>query len=70
MFERLSITMTMSHETAEGLRGLWTVSWTGTPPEAGDIRDFRAPASSISADRYLGPAERTYGKKKIYGSIP
>jgi hypothetical protein len=49
---------------------MWTVSWTGGTPEAGDIRDLRALGYRVSAARNLGAGERTYGKEKVYGSIP
>ena len=49
---------------------MWTVSWAGGTPEAGDIRDLPALGYRVSAGRNLGAGERTYGKEKVYGSIP
>ena len=42
------------------------MSWTGSAPEAGDIRDLRALGYRVSAGRSLGAGERTYGKEKVY----
>jgi hypothetical protein len=70
MFGRLGNTVTDSHGPTEGWWRLWTVSWTGIPPEPRDIGDIRALASRVSAGRNLGAAERTYGKENVYGSIP
>jgi hypothetical protein len=37
-----AVTVTDSHGGIGGWQGTWTVSWTGSTPEAGDIRDLRA----------------------------
>jgi hypothetical protein len=49
---------------------MWTVSWTGGTPQAVDFRDLRALRDRVSAGGNLRAGERTYGKEKVYGSIP
>jgi hypothetical protein len=47
----------------------WTGAWTGCRGTASTASAVGAIAGGISAAHALAP-ERTYGKEKVYGSIP
>jgi hypothetical protein len=48
----------------------WTVSWTEPLAKTGDFRNFRAHGRHVRPAGEPGKIGRTYGKEKVYGSIP
>jgi hypothetical protein len=48
----------------------WTGSWTGAVVNPGAASAVSAMSRAIGAARALGARGRTYGKEKVYGSIP